>query len=577
MISKLPDEIISKISAGEVITSPFNVVKECIENSIDANSSQITISVSKNCLSIRISDNGEGIEAQDFALLCERNCTSKLNEDLLNISTFGFRGEALASVSLISKIVVESKKTNQITGNVCVYNECKLVSIQGKAMNNGTNILISDLFYNHPYRKEYFSKKRDEMNRIYYLIANYSICYTNIKFIMYIDDNLKEDFNMKFKHEKSEQIFSLFSHKVYSIEDKKEIIQNVYKLDNDLLVCKNDQFLILNSNINCGLRQFIFILFINGRNVQNITMKERIKKIYSQYLLKNRYPFVYIEGYINHNCVDVNVHPSKKEVIFDNENCFIDTIINTIKDSFCNNIITTIENRNVKIYDNLNEQLPSQILYTDPNISSVADLMSDKSILPKYKKVYKLKSLDSLKNEYGCTDKYYFMKDMVFVGNFDHRTIVQDGFNMLLFDIDEILYQYFYQRILFEIGNNKILEVEIKVPVNLSGRHISFLSEYFNTLIVENVLINILSIDRIDISNDFIEILSDFANYEMLLEKETFSFLINRLSLSFAKLYIKNESSFNILKKNLYFKDEYTARFKIITSIKELYKLFERC
>lgn len=575
MITKLPQDIISKIAAGEVITSPFNVIKECIENSIDANSGNITVDISKDCLTFKITDDGDGIERDDFTLLCERNCTSKLNDDLLSIPTFGFRGEALSSISLVSKITVESKKINQLTGYFGTYQDCRLIALKERAMNKGTCITISELFYNNSYRKGYFYRRKDEINKIYHLIANYAICYTNIKFVMLIDNNLKEDFNMKFKPYKPENLFSLFSRTFTNIEAKKDIIQNIYKLDNELLISKDSQFLALYTNINCNFRQYTFILFINGRLVNNFTIKERVKRVYSAFLPKNRFPFIFIELYIDNHSVDVNVHPSKKEVICDNEGLIIDKIISSIKDGFSNNVCT-IKQKIPQIVDNEIKEKMTQILYADPNASSIIDLFSDRSIEPKYKKIYKLKTLNELKMEFGDTHAH-FMKGMVYVGEFDHRTIIQDEFNLVLFDIDTVLETYFYQRLLFDIGNNKTIAVRQNIKANLSDRHIKLLEIYFNTKIRSDVIEEILTIDRIDLSMEIEEFLIKFTNYEMINEKETFVFILKELSTLFKKNYVKGELNFNLLKKNILYREEYGDTFRILTSVQQLYKLFDRC
>lgn len=584
MISKLPDAIIHRISAGEVITSPLNVVKECLENSIDANSTEIIIDISKDCLSLKISDNGDGIEYPDFKLLCERNCTSKINEDLLNITTFGFRGEALCSVSLVSNITVESKCIKDDIGTVGIYKNGKLISISKKAMNKGTSFSITDLFYNHLSRKDYFYRRKDEINKIYHLVAKYAICYSNIKFLVFIDKNLKEDFNMKInvREMQEKNSFNLFMHKFLNIEEKRDIMQNVYKLDNELLISRDNQFLALYSNINCSFKNYEFILFINGRLVHSFTLKERIKKLYNVYLPKNKYPFVYIELYLNSYIVDVNVHPSKKEVIFDDESNFFDKVLKTIKDGFTNNTVTVVDNKsitdlkNITEFKNINEFKNSQILYLDPNSSSIIDLFSDRSIEPKFNKIYKLKSLVALKSDFNASDRL-FMKDMSYVGEFNDKTLVQNNFNLMLFDINSILYDYFYQRLLFGIGNNKTLSSTIIISETLSIRHNKFLIEYFNIKFRDNVIEELITIDRINISKSFVIFIKEFSQYEMLDERDTFSFVLKKLASIFKDNYVRNESSFNLLKRNILFKEKYNERFKILTSVQQLYKLFDRC
>ncbi|ELQ75634.1 DNA mismatch repair protein - MLH1 family, partial [Trachipleistophora hominis] len=159
-IRKLPPSIINRISAGEVITRPLSVIKELLENSIDAGASVIRVGYAEN---IVMEDNGSGITEDDFELLCARYCTSKLSDEcdkkrdiLDNVCTYGFRGEALASISDVSTVVVRTKTTNCAYGHVLVYEHGVLISKKKEAMKNGTMITVKDLFGNNAMRKTLF-------------------------------------------------------------------------------------------------------------------------------------------------------------------------------------------------------------------------------------------------------------------------------------------------------------------------------------------------------------------------------------------------------------------------------------
>ncbi|MES1921065.1 DNA mismatch repair protein [Bonamia ostreae] len=187
-ILRLSENVVAMIAAGEAVERPSAVVKELVENSLDAGSSEIKVEIDGGGLEfLSVSDNGHGIEAKDFELLCERHATSKITkyDDIENVKTFGFRGEALASISAVSKITVVSKTKNDKLASKGVFVNGKLVSpIEVSAGLNGTRITVENLFYNIPLRQRIFSfSLKEEKTRSLDIVKKYAIDNPKINFI----------------------------------------------------------------------------------------------------------------------------------------------------------------------------------------------------------------------------------------------------------------------------------------------------------------------------------------------------------------------------------------------------------
>lgn len=189
-IRKLSDSVIKKICAGEVITRPYNVLKELLENSIDAEATCVSIRISKDVLSIEVDDNGIGIRKEDFPLLCKRNCTSKIQTeaDLFTIGSYGFRGEALSSIAEVSKVKVKSRPRDQEFGYTGIFNNDNLVEQNPIGMEDGTSISIKDIFFNNKIREKYYFKKTKELENMVDMVYSYCIKHPHIKFNLIVGE-----------------------------------------------------------------------------------------------------------------------------------------------------------------------------------------------------------------------------------------------------------------------------------------------------------------------------------------------------------------------------------------------------
>ncbi|KAI5170824.1 DNA mismatch repair protein MLH1 [Nematocida sp. LUAm3] len=327
-ISLLPQEIIEKISAGEVVTSPCAGIKELLENSLDANSKRIKIFISEKVIDkITIEDDGDGVEESELHLLCTRHATSKISkyQDMKTIKTLGFRGEALSSLSMVGKVRVYTGKNGDAWE--AEYIGGKMIAKRRTEPRKGTKIEITDLFCEDPIKKDKFFYSKEENKKIGALLMKYSIAYEEVVFE--IENAGKHLQHNRFTSSKLESISSLFSQKL-----RNELIS--IKIEEKNIKCIG---YVTHSNIS--LPSPITMLFVNRRLVSLSKLKRRITEIYREILVKG-HPFIYIEIEVPAEEVDVNVHPSKIEIHLEREEELISLLEKTIKDILENEKITGI-------------------------------------------------------------------------------------------------------------------------------------------------------------------------------------------------------------------------------------------
>lgn len=335
-IQKLEESVVNRIAAGEIIQRPANALKEMIENrwiiknkiknkiefqiknifSIDAKSSIIQITVKSGGLKyLQIQDNGTGIRTEDLPILCERFTTSKLKvyEDLSSISTYGFRGEALASISHVAHLTIQTKTANEKCGYRAQYKDGKLID-QPKpvAGNQGTQITVENLFHNVRQRLQALSSPYEEYQRIVDIVTKYAVHNVNIGFGL-----KKYGENQHLKTQPNSTIETNISI-LYGNEIAKELM-TIHVADT--ILGFNMKSLITNANYSS--KKLTFLLFINHRLVESSGIKCAIDQAYSIYLPKGRHPFVYMSLEIEPSNVDVNIHPTKHEVHFLHEEIII--------------------------------------------------------------------------------------------------------------------------------------------------------------------------------------------------------------------------------------------------------------
>ena len=302
-INILSAELSNKIAAGEVVERPSSVVKELVENSIDAGSTNIKILIKEfGIQQIRIIDNGSGITNDDLARAFLRHATSKISADydLFHIETLGFRGEALASISSVSKVTIKSC-AGEAQGKMLILEGGKVVSEEYYAPIKGTDLSVENLFYNTPARLKYLRNPHTEQANITNIIHKFALSYPNVAFELHVDGKI--------------------TFKTYGDGDVHKILSKIYNMG----VARN---MIEFSGSNDDYKVFGYIsvpeetrasknyinIFINGRYIKNYGIQNAIIDAYGTLLMINRYPLCVINIEMDPILLDVNVHPTKQEV-----------------------------------------------------------------------------------------------------------------------------------------------------------------------------------------------------------------------------------------------------------------------
>ena len=320
-IKVLDDLTIQKIAAGEVVERPASIVKELIENSLDANAKNITIEIKNGGKSyIRITDDGDGIDENDLKLAFKRHSTSKLSsvEDLYEIKSLGFRGEALSSISNVSKVEVMTKTESSLGGIQAMIEEGEILSTNIIGSPKGTTMIVRDLFYNLPVRKKFLKSDLVESNQISDIVYKIALgnANTSIKFIR----DSKVVLSTSRNNDLNSHIYSVlgkeFAKNLKEIDDGDEEIQIKGYISNNQLYRSNRS------------HQYIYI---NGRFINNLSISNLIESHYKTLLPLNRFPVFILFIEIDPGSIDVNIHPTKQEVKFANQDKIMELINKIIK------------------------------------------------------------------------------------------------------------------------------------------------------------------------------------------------------------------------------------------------------
>ncbi|BEO91195.1 DNA mismatch repair endonuclease MutL [Fusobacterium nucleatum] len=310
----LDESVSNAIAAGEVVENPTSMIKELIENSLDAGSKEIKLEVWNGGLDISINDSGCGMSKEDLLLSIERHATSKIftKEDLFNIRTYGFRGEALSSIASVSKMILSSRTEDMQNGTQMNVLGGKVTNLKDIQRNIGTQIEIKDLFYNTPARKKFLRKENTEYLNIKDIFLREALANPSVKFILNIEgkESIKTSGNGI-----ENAILEIFG---------KNYLKNFSKFSLGYLG---------NANLFKANRDSIFV-FINGRSVKSKIVEEAVIAAYHTKLMKGKYPTVLIFLEVEPSEIDVNVHPSKKIVKFANQNAIFDLVKGEIENFF---------------------------------------------------------------------------------------------------------------------------------------------------------------------------------------------------------------------------------------------------
>jgi len=302
----LSDDVASQIAAGEVVERPASVVKELLENSLDAGASLISIRIERAGRGlIEVSDDGSGISAPEMALAVGRHATSKLSsaDDLFHIHTLGFRGEALASIASVSRFSLVSREPQAALGARISVDGGRVGEVEALGAPTGTVVRVEELFYNVPARLKFLKQDATERQQIEGLVTRYALAYPHVRFL------LTQDGKATLQTTGSGNRREVLAH-LYGVEIARQMLEVVQEEGELRLTGFTSPVALTRSN----RREITF--FINGRWVQDVALNSALVQAYHTYLMVGRYPLAALFIQLSPEEVDVNVHPAKAEVRF---------------------------------------------------------------------------------------------------------------------------------------------------------------------------------------------------------------------------------------------------------------------
>ncbi|XP_017073269.1 DNA mismatch repair protein Mlh1 [Drosophila eugracilis] len=499
VIRKLDEVVVNRIAAGEIIQRPANALKELLENSLDAQSSHIQVQVKAGGLKLlQIQDNGTGIRREDLSIVCERFTTSKLSrfEDLAQIATFGFRGEALASISHVAHLSIQTKTAKEKCGYKANYADGKLQD-QPKpcAGNQGTIISIEDLFYNMPQRRQALRSPAEEFQRLSDVLARYAIHNPRVGFTLRKQGEAQPALRTPTASSRSENIRI-----IYGAAIAKELLEfshrdEMFKFEADCLI----------TQVNYSAKKSQMLLFINQRLVESPALKTAVDSVYATYLPRGHHPFVYMSLTLPPQNLDVNVHPTKHEVHF----LYQDEIIERLKEQVEARLLGSNSTRSfykqlrlpgapdldeTQSADKTQRIYPKELVRTDSNEQKLDKFLvpvvkSEPGVSPsssqetqplpeesfrvtavkKCREVRLSSVLDMRKrSERQCSVQLRgILKNLVYVGCVDERrALFQHETRLFLCNTRSFSEELFYQRLIYEFQNCS--EIKLNPPLSVT-------------------------------------------------------------------------------------------------------------
>ncbi|MEM4308034.1 MAG: DNA mismatch repair endonuclease MutL [Thermoplasmata archaeon] len=320
-IRVLDEDLIGKIAAGEVVENPASVVKELIENAIDAGATEIRVEIEAGGKKkIKVMDNGCGMSAEDARIAWQRHTTSKIvsSDDLFGIRTLGFRGEALASIAAVSKLTILTRDEFSDTGIELQIENLQIKSERMVGMNRGTTIIVTDLFYNVPARLKHLKSDRVELLKIMDVIVRYAIAYPEIA--IHFSTEKGPVLNKKPENDERAGLVP-----VIGLQNARALMPIRFKKDSVEV-----SGFISKPEVQKSSSDYIY-LYVNKRWFYSKILVNAVRDAYAEHLMKGKYPVALIFIQVPYGEVDVNVHPAKTEVRFLNEKAVVETMVAAVK------------------------------------------------------------------------------------------------------------------------------------------------------------------------------------------------------------------------------------------------------
>ena len=445
MIRILDKQVADKIAAGEVIERPVSIIKELVENSIDAGADSIVIEIKKGGKEyIRVTDNGCGIAAEEAERAFLRHATSKINtaQDLDAIETLGFRGEALASVCAVTRTELLTKQAENKVGTRLVIHGGEVISRRPYGCPDGTTLIITDLFYNTPARLKFMKNDSAESSLITDFISRMSLAYDDIAF-RFINNG-----NVVFSTSGDGDRLNIIS-RVFPSIDVRNLTPVGYSEGNMRLTG------YISTPAMSRTSRTGQIFFVNGRSVVSKVMDRGVSDGYRERLFEGRYPVALLFMDIAFGDLDVNIHPNKREVLFDDEKEVEDFISRGIKEALGNDSAVVRAANIFKMPDDPVREKPAEVREDHENMPSA---MEDVELPAEPKDI-------SLKIEKPIIKPFDF-DDLILKGIiFDTYIMASDEDNFYLLDQHAAHERVFYEKLVGEYERSEKLRQPILMPI----------------------------------------------------------------------------------------------------------------
>ncbi|SJZ43616.1 DNA mismatch repair protein MutL [Cetobacterium ceti] len=484
-IKILDESVANIIAAGEVVENPASMIKELLENSLDANSTYIKIEVKSGGRYVKINDNGDGMDEEDLLLSVERHATSKIStkEDLYNLFTYGFRGEALSSIGAVSKMTISSKKENIENGNLVAITGGKITNLKECSMGKGTEIEIKELFFNTPARLKFLRKANTEYGNIKDIVIREALSNPEVSIVLVIEN--KEVFRTSGRGMEN-AILDIFG---------RNTLKNLKKFKYGYL----GNISLVKSN-----KDSIYI-FVNGRPVKSKIVEKAILDGYYTKLMKGKYPFALIFLKLDPKTIDINVHPSKKIVKFEDEENIYNLILEEI------NLILKEDEEFVTFNYSENPKNEEKHNFLDFENYILEPKKIDFSVEKEKKSLTDLKEYSNLKEEKNIKENFlieekeiksFKKKSYRIIGQYSKSFIlVEEDNDLILYDQHIVHERILYEKFKKEYSKKKIESQQLLVPIRIE------------VTIKERDLI----VDNIDLLREFSFEIDEFNQNEFLI------------------------------------------------------------
>ena len=560
-INLLSQETIDKIAAGEVVERPASVAKELIENSIDAGATAISVEIKGGGIEyLRITDNGSGIEKDQIQIAFLRHSTSKIADasDLASVRSLGFRGEALSSISAVSKVELITKTKDSLLGASYVIEGAKEISLTDIGAPNGTTFIVRQLFFNTPARKKFLKSESTEGSYVFDVVEHLALSHPEISFKFLL--NGKEKLMTSGNGSLSDTIYQIYGRQIAAI---------VLDIDYEDDKVKLSGF-IGQSVIARGNRAFEHF-FVNNRYIKSNNLSKACEEGYYGFLMGHQYPFFVINIDFDADVVDVNVHPTKQEVRFEDEAYILELLTKTINNR--------LRKREDVLEAHIDEPKPTRVTEESKAVTIHQEVKPVKMPEPfERDRLEKIKAqvTAQIRNDTPYEKKFaeqnrggekyeqisFLQKEAIkehkIIGQvFDTYWIIEYDKNMYIIDQHAAHEKVLFEKTMARLKNNEMTSQMISPPVivSLAPQDVLLYETYHeafekigfqiasfggNEIAINGVPGNMLNLDPKSL---FMEILADCGNYK---SSDSFDMIVERVASMSCKAAVKGNNKLSL-------------------------------